>query len=849
MLLLFSIPLAAASESLRCRIPLRDHWLIRQLDTATPDLAALTRDSASPDASWLRAAMPAEVHEVLLANQRIADPHVGRNAAACTWVAEKAWAYVCRFATPERVGGSAFLRFLGLDTLASAYLNGSPLGRFENQFREFSIEVTEQLAPPSKENVLVIIFSSPVRYLQEAKRAGDDPHSPFHKSLRKCHADFGSYLGAKPNFIKVGVFRDVLLDLPGPSWIEDVWIRTDLTPDDRSATVRAHVDIAGSGAIVQWTLIDPAGREIARGKTDGSATDADIKIPVQDAELWWPRLDGEANLYGLDIVLRSGEQTLDQRHTPFGIREIKPVLVDPATGERRFRFDVNGRPVFLRGGDWAPLEGLTHVWQPDRANRLLDLAEHANMNVIRVWGEGVIPDDSFYNECDRRGILIWQDFMFGWYDHRLDDREFVDNCRAEVEQMIRRLRNHPCLLLWVGGNEQYLWAPAGSVSDAKRAIFEELLPEACQRLDPTRVFHVSSPYGGSPTGNWPLEGDWHDYTTINHEPAASVPLFGSEVLRTSAPSITSMRRFLRDEQLWPEDFDPAVRTPGQPAWPPEWAYHSTGIATWDRIGAIQNYCDPTTAEDLVRVLGTAHGEYLRDRVERERRGVPDGLPDGNRRCWGNMVWRLNDTWPIIYSSVIDYYLEPKIAYYYLRRAYEPVQVSFEQTPDRICVWVVNDSPQAVTGPLVVQRLGFDGNCKGQLDAQVSLEPGKSKRCLDLTPLGEISLRSEFLRATLAGRESTHLLTAERYLHLPLAKLTVKESRAGIEISTDAFARQVALDFPGAGGAVFQDNFFDLGPGQTRTISLLHAADGRQLTVSAINADPIAVQLSKPTRDR
>ena len=160
-----------------------------------------------------------------------------------------------------------------------------------------------------------------------------------------------------------------------------------------------------------------------------------------------------------------------------------------------------------------------------------------------------LPPQSFYEECDRRGICLWQDFMFGYYDHARGDTAFLENCRAEIEGTIRRLRNHPSVLLWCGGNEQYLWTPTATVSAAKREIFERLMPEACRRLDPTRLFHTSSPYGGSPTGNWPLEGDWHDYTTINFAPEASVPLFGSEVLRASVPSLTSMRRFMSEEEL------------------------------------------------------------------------------------------------------------------------------------------------------------------------------------------------------------------------------------------------------------------------------------------------------------
>jgi beta-mannosidase len=368
------------------------------------------------------------------------------------------------------------------------------------------------------------------------------------------------------------------------------------------------------------------------------------------------------------------------------------------------------------------------------------------------------------------------------------------------------------------------------------------MPDACKLLDPARLFHTSSPYGGQ-TGNWPLEGDWHDYTTINFAPEASVPLFGSEVLRTSVPSLGSMRHFLNDEELWPEGFDPAIRKPGEPAWPPAWAYHSTGVATWDRIGAIQEFCDPTSAEDLIRVIGMAHGEYLRDRVERERRGAPDGAPDGNRRCWGNTVWRLNDSWPMIYSSVIDYYLEPKIAYYLLRRAYEPVLVSFEKTQDRISVWVINDSPQPVAGILVVQLLGFDGKALDKVQAEVSVKPGESRRCITTTELGEISLRTQFLHANFAGCDASYLLIGERYLHLPKARLEARLVADRITISSDAFARCVSLEVEDAVGEVFEDNFFDMTPGQTRTIKIVNNAGGDRLIVKALNAEKVHLTIA------
>jgi len=825
----------------RRQVVLTEGWFVRQLETDKPAIDDLLGTLGNPDDGWMPATMPAQVHDVLLAHGRIADPRIGRNAAACAWVGEKDWAYACRFVTPDGIRGPAFLRFAGLDTLADAHLNGVAIGHFENMFREYSVEVARHLSPPGRPNSLVIVFSSPLRFTQAARLPPDDPAAAQHKSLRKTHCDFGSYIGAAPHSVKVGVYRDVVLDLPGQAWIEDVCIRTSLSPDFRSANVQVRAETHGDKATLRWGLIDPSGREVDHGELAASG-ETGFAISLREPRLWWPRMHGPQNLYTLIAGLYVGDRVLDERRTAFGVRQVKPVLNDPATGQKRFRFDINGRPIFLRGGNWVPVEGATHVWQPQRALRLLDLAEHANMNILRVWGEGELPPPSFYEECDRRGICIWQDFMFGYYDHREGDTEFLDNCRAEIEQTIRRLRNHPCVLLWVGGNEQYLWSSTTDVPRAKREIFEMIMPEACRRLDSTRLFHPSSPHGG-PTGNWPLEGDWHDYTTINFAPEASVPLFGSEVLRTSVPSPGSMRRFLSEEELWPQGFSPAVRKPGQPAWPPAWTYHSTGVATWDRIGTIQEYCDPASAEELIRVIGMAHGEYLRDRVERERRGVPDGDPDGNRRCWGNIVWRLNDAWPMIYSSVIDYYLEPKIAYYFLRRAYEPVLVSFEKTPDRICVWVVNDSPEAVAGTLVVQRLGFDGRVLGRMQAEVSVEPGQSRRCLTTTELGEISLRTQFLRARLAGHEASVLLIGERYLHLPPAKLQAGIVGNAVAITSEAFVRCVSLEMAGVVGAVFEDNFFDLTPGQTRTVRIVHPAGSRQVVVKGLNAEPVELTVT------
>ena len=182
----------------RATITLTDNWNIKQLETDKPDIQALTRQAASPDKTWLPAQMPAQVHDILLQHGKISDPHVGKNAADSAWVGEKDWAYACTFASPATTNGPVFLRFDGLDTLAAAYLNGKKIGSFNNMCREYAVDVRDNLALAGRDNVLLIIFSSPLRFVRQVERPEHHEGLSRHKYIRKCHSDFGSYLGGLP---------------------------------------------------------------------------------------------------------------------------------------------------------------------------------------------------------------------------------------------------------------------------------------------------------------------------------------------------------------------------------------------------------------------------------------------------------------------------------------------------------------------------------------------------------------------------------------------------------------------------------------------------------------------------
>lgn len=832
--------------SVRQQHVLKDNWYIKQLEAESHDIAALTQAALQPDTTWMPATMPQQVAEILFENGKIPDPHVRKNAAKCTWIWETDWAYATAFPTPQDAG-PVLLRFKGVDTVARIYINGKEAGRCNNMFRRYEFDI-RSLLESDRDNVLLIVFTGPAREVARIEHEVELKHGiAATKYLRKAQNDFNDYLGIRPNFMKVGIFRDVIIDIPEQTWLEEIVIRPYVSNDLTEANVQVLWDAMGPNTRLRYTLLNADGKTVCQDQA--YTEDNKLSFLVEQPQLWWPYTHGTPYLYQLKLELLKGSRIIDTQTFRVGFRRIEKVDLDENTGEARFAFKINNQQIYLRGAGWAPLEGMTHVWDKQRSDRQIALGKQANMNLFRMWAEGSIPPSHWYDTCDEQGILVWQDLYFGYGIDPFHEPDFRVNAEAEIVDTIKRLRNHPCLFLWVGGNENLMgWEfTSGYGAIPNRHFCEEIMPDLVNQTDPTRPFHPSSPWGG-PFSNYPLRGDWHDYTTLKFVPLSSVPLFNSEICRVSAPSATSMRLYMTEEEFWPEGFQFTVDHPGKIAWPDMWQYRSSTRA-WDKIGSIERFCDPRTSEDLIRILGTAHGENWQQRVEQQRRGTPLGMPDGNRRCWGSMVWRLNDAWPITYMSAIDYYLEPKIAYYYLKRAFMPQLVSFEKTADKIFVWVINDSPDPLAGTLTLTKMDFQGNELDKLSRYVYINPGEAERCQDATPLRTIVKNEEFLLAELNDQKVTHLVNAERYLHLPKATLQAIMTSDGLEISTDVYAKQITLELPGVTGVVFSDNYFDLIPRQTRLVRIIHNPGGNLLTVRSINGEPVFVNLDQADKEK
>jgi len=826
-------------------ISLNENWLIGEAKPRFNAESSIPADFQNPGNDWHKATMPKQVQDILFEKEIIPDPHVGKNPTKCTWVFEKDWVYATRFATPK-TKGAVFLCFDGIDTRADIFLNGKKLGECSNMFRKYRFQADSFLKKDGSPNVLSVFVYSPAKFLKDIEQEKGDTETAAHKHLRKTGSDFSSYMGARPNFLKMGIYKNVYLDIPGENYIGDVYIRTLLSNNYSKSQIVINPDIQGEGVSkISYTLFSPSGKLISKDVVSNSDS---FVINVDNPELWQPFTHGLPSLYKLTVSLINKNKEIDKKDFSVGIREVQLVTKDEKTGEARFGFKINGQMIFMRGACWAPLEGMTHVWDNERAGKLLDIFQAGNMNFLRVWGEGSLPDNWFYDECDRRGILVWQEFMTGnGMNFPLNYEGFTENIKAEIADNILRFRNHPSIIIWCGGNEHYLGRKV-VVEDKKnpvgRELFEEIMPQLVKKYDPNRIFHPSSPWGGEDwiNGNSPLEGDWHDYATIRFMPLATTPLFTTEVCMVSPYSVNSMRKFMTEEELWPTGFSFKIDKPGKIAWPDAWEYHTTGNS-WQKLGRIQDYLDIQNVDDLCRVTGTAHGEYLKERYERSRRGVVDGQPDGNRRSWGAAIWRFNDTWPMIYMSVVDYYLEPKIPYYFLKRACEPVLISFEITPERYCAWLVNDSSATVNDSLIVELRNFNGKLTKRVAQKVELKAGEAKRVFDLTQFGEILKRSEYLTGRFGNQTVSQLLWTEKFLLLPDAKIQIEKAEDGIILKSDKFVKEVALVIPNSTGAVFDDNYFNLLPGEAKHVKILDAANGKTLKAKGVNSAEAEVLLN------
>ena len=834
---------------------LKNGWYIKHLDPAehlnSTDIERFSDDGGNAGSDWIAAVMPAQVHEILLLEGLIDDPAQLGAPQKCTWVAEKDWIYRCRFsssdlivdATSDPIVDSAdkwfnksgkktvkktYLNFHGLDTLVDIYLNGEHLAYHNDMYLPLRLDVTPLLA---QENVLILHFHSPYTFMKKS-RMPEEWHGRVrvNRLIRKDEMDFSDYLGAKPCLTRVGIYDQVLLECVDDLEILEADLAVTLTEDFNQGIVKLMLSGLGnwSGRTLHIAIEDPEQSLVAEYQgqiaiDEGESWHHACSLAVEQPQLWWPRGYGEHPLYHVAIQLLADGQVIDKLDRSIGFREIK--MLKP------FDFVINQKSIKLWGAQPAQVTGLTHRWDSAKSRRILDLVENCNMNAQRIWGGSDRYGDDYYDDTDRRGILVWQEFFhdYGMYP---DLPEYRQQYKKEAEYQVKRLKHHPSLLMWCGGNESIMGAEFSypGAPCTGREIFTEDYLEVCSRLDPDRYYHVSSPYGGA-FANDPLVGDTHSYTNTWYVPGSDYPVMVAEEIRTSPPAVRSLLRYL-GEKAWPQDYNGLITRQNRFPWPETWN-ERTSTEAWKKIPPIEQFYDSDTLESAVYKFGAAHALYMRRILENNRRGKPSEQPDGERICKGHFVCRWNDSWPIIYGSMLDYYLEPFMPYYAIKRAYEPVLLTFD-IQNFIYLWLVNDSPLVVEGTVTVQLFNPNRNqVIKELRRDVCVQPGESSLVTDLNEFGQF-LRENILYSFLTDQKG-HLIARtndvadiEKHLSFADAKvdLQVVVDQSGesvLRLTTDQFAKSIELSGDNQGdefGWIFEDNFFDLLPGEVKFVRIM-----------------------------
>ncbi len=777
---------------------------------------------------WLPGQVPGSVHVDLLALGRIPDPFVGDNEKHVAWVAQSDWEYRSTFTvSPDLLkGDTVFLICNGLDTLATVTLNGQALGRTDNMFRQYRWDIKSLLT--AGENELRVAFDSPVRYVAQRQAVrplpGVSQAIPGGPHLRKAPCQFGWDWG--PQLPPIGIWKDIRLESYSGARLADVHLRQHHSGSAVNVEVRATVEHWTETPLSVLVRIDAShGGSFEASAPVGPEGKATVSIPISNPELWWPNGYGGQPLYTVAVTLHADEADapLDSRAYQMGLRTIELRQNEDEWG-RSFTFVVNGVPIFAKGSNWIPADSFPTRLTDEHMEWLIRSAAETHQNMLRVWGGGLYESESFYDLCDKYGILVWQEFIFSCSIYPLDDLDFVENVHTEAVENIRRLRHRASLALWCGNNEmEWGWKDWGwnrpDLQDLKHAydkFFHQTLPKWCADEDPDHSYWPSSPSSDIPfeDPNGQRQGDAH-YWDVWHgrKPFTAYrdqyPRFMSEFGFQALPPLATIRSYA-DEADW--NMTSYIMEQHQK--------NASGNALMmAQMG--DTFRMPDNFSSLVYLSLALQAEGIRYGVEHWRRHP--------QRVAGTLYWQLNDCWPVASWSSLDYFGRWKALHYAARRFYFPLLLSIEDAPPRQGLYVTNDTTEAWRGQIRWMLEALDGETLAFGEEPVDAAPlaATHVRTLDFADqVTDNNAREVVFVAELWEGEERLALQVATFVptkHLSLVDpglmvdVNVHGGKLLINLATTSLARLVELSLDGA-DTVFSDNYFDLPAGRTVTVS-------------------------------
>ena len=801
-------------------------WLLKELSTEKDDIPD-TFEHHDNDIDWIEAHVPGVAHLDLAHSKKIPYPFYGLNELDVKWIEYKDWCYTKRFAVDEELLESDRLQlaFEGLDTFATIWVNGKRVASFSNMFYEHRIGVKGLLK--KGENVVAVKFDSPIKTLEKMYKARDVRLSGAFYSPgvygRKAQYSFGWDWG--PRLPTSGIWGPVWLKAYNICRIDSFYFRSETDPSSKNA--RAVVEVSLDAfrdeevdVVVSLGGHGYAGRKSEKRQLTIGENHLTFEFDAKDPKLWWPNGYGDQALYDLEIEVSRDRTVLDKLSKKVGFRKIEVVQEKDEEG-KTFYFRVNGVPIFCKGANWVPADSFLPQVTRDRYDYLLSKAKEANMNMLRVWGGGIYESEDFYDLCDEKGIMIWQDFMFACAEYPEEDW-FLEECGKEAEEVVKRLRNHACLAIWCGNNENDWGFKAGWFGKRDvfygHTIYHKILLEVCARLDPSTFYWPSSPYGGEDP-NSQSEGDRHswdvwsgmkDYSEYLKDNGRFVSEFGFQ----SLPSMDTIAKFTAPEDRYPqskvmEHHNKQVNGPERLVW---FLSHHFKV--------------PSDLKTFAYLTQVNQGEAMKAGIMHWRRR--------KFKTAGALIWQLNDCWPVASWSLIDYYGDLKASYFYTKRAFDSVALSLVLNGDSVEAWVINDLLDEKNGMLEIAAFNtndkktFRRTCKvgvqansSKLITRIALSEVKKADPTNVVVVGILKVEGLKQRCdTLFLEEPKHITFRKPKIKFSSVKaLDKSKKRFEVRIVSHTLVKALSLQIKGA-KASFDDNCFDMIPGIERNIEVM-----------------------------
>jgi beta-galactosidase/beta-glucuronidase len=837
---------------------------------------------------WFPVNVPSTVLTGLVANKVYPDPYTGLNNMLIPDASDdfnkkynlgqfshlpnhpnpwdKPYWYRTVFNVPVSDNGRHFqLIFKGINYRAAVWINGKQIAdstQMAGMFAEFGFDISKFIEA-GKENVLAVKIY-PLDY----------PGLPSTEQL-KALGDFYENGGTTGDIGKnvtmlcsigwdwippvrdrnMGIWLPVYLRTSGGVTISDPKIVTELPnlPDTSLAKISLNLKLSNHSQVDETgkltVTISPEtfkgdvlkfSKSISIAKNSAAAVDLNAgntkELNISNPFLWWPNGYGKPNLYRVRFQYSNDSGVSDDTSFVFGIRTVSSKAVD-VNGTLRRDFYVNEKRVHLTGGAWVPDMMLNR--DSTRYDYEMHLCCNSNINLVRIWGGGVTPCDEFFEAADRYGLLVWSDFWItgdtqgefkGSPDWPIEGNIFMKN----VISTILRIRNHPSLLVWTGGNEGH----------ARKGLYDGMR-ESIIKYDGTRPFIPSSSGFAKLPAGW--NGSWPDnmasgvysggpYTWRDPKDYYSRAIAGKDWVFKDETGIPSQPPYNIMSKIIPDlVWDRTLPFPLNNTW----GYHdaATGNGKWDQYyeEMVKRYGEPQSMEDFCDKMQLMNAVGYR--------GIFEAAGHKLNEIGGVMLWKLNAAFPSVVWQVYDWFLQPNAGYYFMQNACEPVHIQLNL--DNLVVLILNRTYKPVPGLVAqVDLFNIDSKSFFHEEKNISLKETEVKETTSLSSYLNSSKGVNFVILNLknsSGKVISHntywLSGDEDYKSLNKMQKTSVKARVlisakskseniwtiQIDNQTDRIAffirPQLMVDEEEMLPSFWSGNYFTLAPSETKTVTV------------------------------